>query len=68
MAVLGNSQDGDDPEQIGLEGRGKMGYFSTRMWLQQKFNARAASVLSAVMCLFTLECTGRVLCFPLTVL
>lgn len=24
------------------------------------FNARAASVLSAVMCLFTLECTGGV--------
>lgn len=35
VAVLGNSQDGGDPEQIGLEGRGKMGYFSRRKWLQQ---------------------------------
>lgn len=58
MAELGSSQDGGDPEQIGLEGR--MGYFSTRKWLQQKFDARAASVLSAVMCLFILECKGRV--------
>lgn len=39
--MLGNSQDGGDPEQIGLEGRGKMGYFSPRKWLQQKFDARA---------------------------
>lgn len=61
VAVLGDSQDGGgDPEQIGLEGRGKMGYFSPRKWLQQKFDARAASVFSAVMCLFTLERTGRV--------
>lgn len=60
VAVLGSSQDGGDPEQIGLEGGGRVGYFSTRKWLQQKFDARAASVFSAVMCLFTLEHTGRV--------
>lgn len=60
MAVLRSSQDGGDPEQIGLEGRGKMGYFSTRKWLQQKFDAQAASVFSAVVCLFALELVGRV--------
>lgn len=60
VAVLGSSQDGGDPEEIGLEGRGKMGYFSTRKWLQQKSDAQVASVFSAVVCLFTLEHTGRV--------
>lgn len=67
VAVLGNSQDGGDPEQIGLEGRGKMGYFSPRKWLQQKFDARAASVFSAVMFIYS-GAHRQSLCFPLTVL
>lgn len=44
------SQNSGDAQQAvtGLEARGKIGYFSTRHWLQQRCDAQAASVFSAV--------------------
>lgn len=48
--MLRRSQNGGDPENTPLRGEErKICYFSTRYWLQQKFDVQAASVFSAVM-------------------
>lgn len=44
---------------IGLEGKGKIRYCSTGYWLQQNFDAQAASVFSAVL---------YILCVPIALL